>query len=202
MEKSKILKRGMVLGIFVLFIGASATPIIGYRDVIDPDLSFVELTGTGPLVSCPSHDGPIYEYLKVTCKNSAGSPFIGLPASSFLITVTPVGTDTHWYGTLHVIVTAVDQVTNANGEMRFNITSYSSLYGNVSIQATVLGITINDIETLNCKTPDYDTNGAINLGDFTIFGADYGRPVWRSDFTGDGPVALGDFTIFGAHFGH
>jgi hypothetical protein len=40
------------------------------------------------------------------------------------------------------------------------------------------------------------------VGDFVIFGQDYGRESWRSDFTGDGFVGLGDFVMFGGHYGH
>jgi hypothetical protein len=201
--KNKLLSSGIVLGLIVLFIGASATPCLGARHIPDPNLSFVELTGgNAPLVTCPAGDGPAYQYVKVTCKDSTGIPMSGIPANFFAFTIAPLGTDTHWYGTLNCIFTAVDPATDANGEIRFNVTSDSSIYGNITIQVTVMSITFNDIDILSCKSPDYDTNGVIGLGDFVVFGSDYGKTVWRSDFTGDGPVSLGDFVTFGRHYGH
>jgi hypothetical protein len=171
---------------------------------IDPDQSFMTLTNENMpfLVTCPHSDGPAYQYVKVTVKNVTGNPIAGIPASDFSFTINPTGYDTHWYGTLSCTFTAMDQQTNANGEIRFTMKGDTSIYGNITIRVTVQTIPLNDIDTLPCKSPDYDTNGAVSLGDFVIFASDYSKVRWRSDFTGDGLVSLGDFVLFAGHYAH
>jgi hypothetical protein len=93
-------------------------------------------------------------------------------------------------------------VTDINGQIRFAVKGDTSIYGNLTIRATVMDIPLNDIDTLWCKTPDYDTNGAVSLGDFVTFASDYSKVRWRSDFTGDGLVSLGDFVVFAQHYAH
>jgi hypothetical protein len=168
----------------------------------DPTQSFVTLTNENMphLVTCPAGDGPTYQHVKVTVKNAGGQPLPGIPASA--ITFTLGNADASWYGTLSCTFTSVDLQTNANGEIRFTTKGDTSIYGNITIQATVMGIPLNDIDTLPCKTIDYDTNGVVSLSDFVIFGQDYGKSGWRSDFSGDGLVSLGDFVTFGQHYGH
>jgi parallel beta-helix repeat protein len=171
---------------------------------VDPNQSFVTLTNENLpfLVTCPRGDGPSYKHVKVTCRNRLGASLSGIPADDFIFTINPSGGDTHWYGTLSCTFTPVDQQTNMNGEIRFNITGDTSIYGNMTIQVTVQGVPLNDVDTLPCKTVDYDVNGMVSLGDFVIFARDYSRPSWRSDFTGDGLVSLGDFVVFAQHYGH
>jgi hypothetical protein len=177
---------------------------IAEQPEIDPDRSFVTLTNENMpfLVTCPAGDGPIYQHVKVTCKNANGDPLPGILPTAFVFTINPTGGDTHYWGTLSCTFTAVDTQTNANGEIRFTVKGGTSIYGNITIQVNVYGVPINDIDTLTCKTPDYDTNGVVSLGDFVIFARDYGKPGWRSDFTGDGMVSLGDFVLFAQHYAH
>ena len=167
-----------------------------------PEFSFVTLTdeNTPHLITCPAGDGPTYEHIKITVRDNVGDPLPGIAADEFDFTLDSV--DASWYGTLGCTFTPVDTQTNANGEIRFTIKGDTSIYGNITIRATVQTIPLNDVDTLPCKSFDYDTNGAVSLSDFTIFGGDYGTTRWRSDFTGDGAVALGDFSMFGQHYGH
>jgi outer membrane protein assembly factor BamB len=170
--------------------------------VIDSDQSFVTLTNENlpHLITCPAGDAPVYQNLKVTCKDNGGTPLPGISASMFVFTLGNV--DALWYGTLSCTFTAVDSQTDNNGEIRFTLRGDTSIVGNISIRATVQTIPLNDIDILTCKSPDYFCDGAVILGDFVVFGQDYGRTRWRSDFTGDGPVGLGDFVVFGQHYGH
>jgi hypothetical protein len=171
---------------------------------VDPLQSYVTMTNENMpfLVTCPHSDGPAYQHVKVTVKNAGGTPIPGILASDFSFTINPTGYDTHWYGTLQCTFTAVDQQTNANGEIRFTMKGDTSIYGNITIRVTVQTIPLNDIDTLPCKSPDYDTNGAVSLGDFVTFASDYSKVRWRSDFTGDGLVSLGDFVLFAGHYAH
>jgi hypothetical protein len=173
--------------------------------VLSPDLSFVTLTNENLpfLVTCPAGDGPIYQHATVTCKDTAGNPLSGIPSTAFTFTLNPTDINTQWYGSLMCTFTPVDLETDVNGEIRFTITGDTSIAGNITIRVTVQGTMLNDHDTLPCKSPDYFCDGAVILGDFVVFGQDYGRVRWRSDFTGDGGiVGLGDFVIFGQHYGH
>jgi hypothetical protein len=202
MNKKNLIRKGIVLGFMVLFVGASATLSMGRRDVIDPEQSLVELTGGHmPLVTCPARDGSSYMYLKVTCKNSHGEPFVGLPPEVFQFNLNPL-TGTRWFRTLSCTFTPVDPMTNEHGEIRFTIRGDTSIIGNITIQVTVMSIPLHDVVVLVCKSPDYNCDGVVGIGDFVVFGQDYTKTVWRSDFTGDGPVTLVDFVIFAQHYTH
>jgi subtilisin family serine protease len=175
---------------------------IGEQPEIDPDRSFVTLTNENMpfLVTCPAHDGPVYQHVKVTCRDASGNTIPGIPASAFTFTLGNV--NAIWYDTLSCTFAPVDTQTNANGEIRFTIKGDTSIYGNITIRVTVQGVPINDLDTLPCKSVDYDTNGVVSLGDFVIFARDYSKVRWRSDFTGDGLVSLGDFVLFAGHYAH
>jgi C1A family cysteine protease len=175
------------------------------QPLVNPDQSEVTLTNENlpHLFTCPAGDGPTYQHVKVTVKNAGGTPLPGIPASAFTFTINPASISTLWYGTLSCTFTAVDLVTDENGEIRFTVKGDTSIYGNITIQATVQGVPLNDIDTLPCKTADYFVDGMVALGDFVVFAQDYGRVRWRSDFTGDGGlVGLGDFVMFAQHYGH
>jgi hypothetical protein len=169
---------------------------------VDPNLSFVTLTNTNMpgLITCPRGDGPIYEYIQITVKNNLGDPMPDIPADEFVFTLGGLGAA--WYGILSCTFTPVSSVTNANGEIRFTITGDTSILGNITIRVTVANIPLNDVDILSCKSFDYDHNGGVSLGDFVMFGGDYGGTAWRSDFSWDGSVGLADFTLFGQHYGH
>jgi hypothetical protein len=170
---------------------------------ISAEQSFVTLTNENlpHLFTCPASDGPVYQHVKVTCKTAGGTPVPGIPADVFTFILGNV--DAIWYGTLDCTFTPVDSVTNANGEIRFTMKGDTSIYGNITIKANVQGMLLNDLDILPCKTADYFGDGMVALGDFVVFGQDYGRVRWRSDFSGDGGmVGLGDFVMFGQHYGH
>jgi hypothetical protein len=169
---------------------------------LDPNQSFVTLTHENLpfLVTCPAGDGPLYQHVKVTCRNAGGNPLPGIPASAFTFTLGNV--DATWYGTLSCTFTAVDPQTDANGEIRFTVKGDTSIYGNITIRVTVQTVPLNDIDTLPCKSVDYNLDGDVDLGDFVMFAHDYGGYSWKSDFSGDGIVALSDLVMFAGHYGH
>lgn len=171
---------------------------------IDPDLSFVTLTNTNMdgLITCPAGDGSIYQYALVTVIDSLGNPRSGISSDMFDFSVYPTTMSTEWFGTLGCTFTPIDLSTNANGEIRFSVVGDTSIVGDITIVANVQGVLLNDLDILACKSFDYDTDGDVDLGDFTVFGLDWGTTVYRSDFTWDGNVNLNDFTIFGQHWGH
>ena len=172
---------------------------------IDPALSFVTLTHTNMpgMTTCPKGDGPAYKYVKVTVKNTQGQPVSGIPASGFTFQVMPLP-GTRYYGLFTVTLNPVDIQTNVSGEIRFNITTTTSIVGNVTIKATVQGVRLNDIDTLGVKSYDMIyPDGDVDLSDFALFAQDYFRgTAWRSDYSWDGLVNLIDFSMFAPHYGH
>jgi parallel beta-helix repeat protein len=167
---------------------------------VSSSYSYVTLSGGG-LVTCPAGDGPAYQYTTVTVRDFDGEPIPGIPADQCDFTVSPTD-DTQWYGIFGCTLTPVDPMTDENGEIRFTIQGDTSIVGNITIQATVMGYQLQDTDILPCKSIDSDTNGAVDLADFILFGRDYGTTAYWSDFTWDGTVGLSDFIIFGQHWGH
>jgi hypothetical protein len=164
--------------------------------------------------TCPAGD-LIYNYVTVTVWDDDGNPVSGIPAASFAFTVTPQGghdldgtypytPQAQYYSPFAAQLIPVDPVTNANGEIRFSFKAGTTIIGDVLITATVNSQPINDKDRLACKSPDYNVDGSVSLGDFTQFGQDFNKNKWRSDFSGDYnfQVSLGDFTLFGQHFTH
>ena len=174
---------------------------------IDPTQSFVTLTGLG-LTTCPAGDGSNYNYVKVTMKNSQGDPIQGIPAGDFDFTVT-AAPGTGYFGTLSCTFTAVDAETDANGEIRFQVTGDTSIAalsgfgaGAITIEAEVQTIALNDSDDLPCCSYDENLDGKVDLGDFSKFAVDFGLNRPRSDYDWDGDVDLSDFGLFAVHFGH
>jgi parallel beta-helix repeat protein len=169
-------------------------------DSVCPVLSSV-LLSSGGLVTCPAGDGPAYQYITVMVNDFDDEPIPDVPAEEFLFSVNPTN-DTQWYGTFGCTFTPIDSETNTNGMIRFEVKGETSIIGNIMIQATVMGYQFQDTDVLSCKSMDYDVNGKVGLGDFVLFGQDYGGTSWRSDFTGDSRVSLSDFVMFAQHYGH
>jgi hypothetical protein len=209
--------KGLAIGLLILFVGASAGIGTGQNKLstVDPDLSFVTLTATEypGLTTTPTGliktTSEIYEYVKVTVKNALGLPLPGMPSSAFVFTVTPTNNDTHWYGTLTLIFTPVDNFTNANGEIRFTVQSASSIQGYITIKVTVQGIPLNDQDDLLCnaydtwKNPGAPMNGdvdGLDLGFFTSFWSVYGTDGWKCDYNWNGDVEGLDLGMFTAHW--
>ncbi len=170
---------------------------------IDPNRSFVTLTNENAagLTTCPDGDGPQYQYIKVTVRNSSGQPVSGIPANQFQIIARP-GAGTTYHGSFSCLVNPVDSQTNSNGEIRFTISGGTSISGAIEIKANVSGVAINDLDILPANSLDILVNGTVDLVDFVYFAQDYGGTNSRSDFNWDGNVGLQDFTMFAEHYSH
>jgi len=178
---------------------------------IDPDLSFVTLTDDRMpgMFTCPDGDGPAYQYVKVTVKDSNGDPVVGLPADVFDFSIT-AGSGTFVYGTLNCTFTAVDTMTDSNGEIRFEIVADTAITGDLNtdnpgiliIEAIVDEIPLNDVDELECRSPDYVPDGDVDLSDLVLFAQDFYNYGLRSDFNWDGECNLIDFVFFAQHYGH
>ena len=162
--------------------------------------SYVTL-GDGGLITCPTGDGPPYQYITVTINDFNGDPIPGFSANLIDFTVHSTN-DTQWYGNLSCTFTAVDPESNSQGEIRFEVVGDVSIIGNISIRTYVDEYFLPDIETLPCKSIDITVDGRIDLADFTIFGNAWGGYDWRCDFDFDGDIDLVDFTLFANHWNH
>jgi len=173
-----------------------------YRQ-IDPDHSFVELTNEnyGGLSTCPAGDGVIYQHLKVTCNNEFGDPIQGIPPDSFDITVYPTN-DANWYGNLSCSFMAVDNQTNSDGEIGFEIRGDTSIAGPIHIRVSVDNILFHDVDELQCNSFDLDIDGDVDLTDLVNFSSLFGTDDWHADYNWNGIVDLPDFVLFSQHFNH
>ena len=63
-------------------------------------------------------------------------------------------------------------------------------------------IALNDLDTIPCRSPDYEPDGDVDLSDFVLFAQDYHSHGLRSDFNFDGDCSLVDFAMFAQHYGH
>jgi len=205
----------------LIIASATSIPSIAKmsRSIPDPNNSFVDLTGESMpgMTTCPAgtnHSNPFhmtiltYEYIQVTCRDASDDPIEGIEAHDFSFEVNPTG-DAKWFSTLECVFTAVDVQTNADGEIRFEIVGDTSIVGNITIEVTVRGIQINDVDTLWCNTfglaPKYEDgspDGIIGLADFVTFQSKFDTTDWLADFNWNGEVGLADFVTFQAHFGH
>jgi len=170
---------------------------------IDPDYSFVTLTHEpeGGMTTCPSGDGPAYEYVKVTVRDGSDAPVQGISAGQFSFSITPAAGATY-YGTLSATFSAIDAETDANGEIRFDLVGDTSVTGDINVEVTVSGIALNDVDVLSTRTFDLFLDGIIDLIDFSRFAEDYSTTAARSDFDWSGYVDLVDFSRFAVHYQH
>jgi parallel beta-helix repeat protein len=169
---------------------------------VDPEDSEVTLYPTlhPVLVTCPGADEPPYINIIVHVENYQSVPLDDIPLEDFEFTVTPIG-DTDWYRRDEQIplpyTITFDHTIGSS--YYFTITGDTSIVGNLTIEVTVRDQELNSV-LLPCKSPDYFTDGNVDLCDFTIFSRDYGNSIWRSDFTGNDLVSLPDFVYFSKHY--
>ena len=169
----------------------------------DPDQSYVTLTAesAGGLATCPDGDGETYEHVRVTVRDAGGAPLAGIAAAEFDIGLAPAG-PTQFYGTFSMQASAVDAQTDASGEIRFALTSATSVYGDVEVGVTVSGVAINDLDLLACNSFDIDLDGAVDAADFAMFAQQYITSSQQSDFDYSGMVDAPDFAMFAEHYLH
>lgn len=178
---------------------------------IDADLSYVTLTGDRMfgMMTCPIGDGPSYQYVKVTVRDSGDEPIVGLPADRFVFDIS-LGPDTYIYGDLSCTFSPIDAATDANGEICFECTADTAITGDYTtndpgilfIEAIVDGTPLTDIDEMECRSPDYIPDGDVDLSDLVFFAQDFFNNGQRSDFNWDGSCSLIDLVLFAQHYGH
>jgi len=169
----------------------------------DADQSYVTLTDESApgLATCPDGDADAYEYVKVTVRDASGTPIAGIGSEEFVVSLTPSG-PTQFFGSFAMSSEPVDIQTDANGEIRFTVSGGTSVYGDIEVQVTVGGVSINDMDILACNSFDIDLDGDVDLMDFAEFADQYLTSNPESDFDFNGTVELTDFAMFAEHYAH
>jgi hypothetical protein len=182
---------GVLVGVMVLAVAGVAA-----AGIPDPDNSSVELGPDLGMCSCPAGDGPAYEYITVTAKRANATPIEGIPYGSFFFVVT--GGD--------VTITHVDDETDANGEIRFDMVADETIIkldpDFLTVECQIYTVVLNDSDDLEVNSYDINNDGTVGLADFSAFSLDWGTTAKRSDFNWDGTVGLADFSQFSTHWGH
>lgn len=189
---------GVLAGLFLLAVAGGA--IAG---IPDPDASSCTFTGVGAsfvgLTTCPTLDGPLFEYMLIDAKRADLSPIAGIPSTSFFFTVTgpdvDIDVDPAWNGGV--------PETDASGQIQFTVGALADLdEATLTIDVQIYTVALNDTDSMLCNSVDINRDGGVGAQDFTAFVSDYGSAATRSDFAHDGTVGAQDFTLFVAHYGH
>ena len=180
---------------------------------IDPDQSYVTLTGgIGMHPSLQSQYAEWYPFT-VTVIDTGGQPIEGIPAENFSFTAA-LGTNTFSHCDLNSNMEwdPIDMQTDVNGEIQFRVRCTTSVTrdnldptpngGYIDITATVQSVTINDIDSLPVSSCDIDGDGNVDLSDFAKFAVDFGLNRQRSDYDFDFGVDLSDFSKFAIEYGY
>ncbi len=111
-----------------------------------------------------------------------------------------------------VWVAGVAFQTDDNGVLLTSLQAPATVNSDGNVDAgEFMEITLCDLRPGGCPdvntcSADFDDNGAVDLGDFGVFGAAFGSVSGDAnynpdaDFDGNGAVNLGDFGVFGAEF--
>lgn len=183
---------GVLVGLMVVALAGVAT-----AGIPDPDNSTVVLAPDAGMCSCPAGDGPAYEYITVTAKRADATPIAGIPYGSFFFTVTGG----------EVTITHVDDETDANGEIRFDMVADETIRllppdPPLEVECQIYTVVLNASATIPVNSFDIDGNGQVGLSDFGIFSSIYLTSDVRGDFDWNGTVGLSDFGLFSAHYLH
>ncbi len=186
----------MLRALVGLAVVVAVLPLAGSADAgrpfPDPDLSYVTVGPDAGMTTCPSGDGPAFQYVTVTALSSESIPIPGIPSSSFFFMV--MGGD--------VQITAVDSQTDVSGNIRFELIAHESIVGTITITCQIYTMVLNDSDDVDCISFDINEDGLVGLQDYTLFSADYGEVAPRSDFDWNGSVDQPDFDMLTEHYGH
>ena len=95
-----------------------------------------------------------------------------------------------------------DSDTDEFGRVTLDGTPFGGGHDTAGIRVLIAGVPYDEILPIAVNSPDIDGNLVVDIGDFALFGLDFGRDdAFRSDFVHDGIVDIADFSLFGLHFG-
>ena len=174
---------------------------------IDPLTSQITTTSqeTKGLTSCPAGDGPGYEYLQITVLDINGIPIPKLPSTDFIFSVEK-DKKTDYYDELECIFTPIENKTDENGKICFEVTADTTIIGNIFISVTIQDIEIENCTSLLCNSFDLNVDGLVDILDVTTYASiekmKSKKDKWMIDYNWDGKINDLDLDLFNEHLGH
>jgi hypothetical protein len=191
---------GMVRKALTIAAGLAVVASVASAGVPDPRFSTVDPVVVGN--ASGNAIGAAPAGLDVVVRDVNNAPLSGRTVTvDFSATPMKVFTVQNAGTTVNCAAKTISRVTNASGAVNFaaRIAKFDNTNGvEVSADGVVLA-------TIKGRSTDIDgTDGTTGLGDFAIFGNNFGNnpSAQETDFDQDGTTALGDFAIFGAEFGN
>ena len=178
-----------------LIVLALATSV-AWASVPDPDECVVmpcDDMACPRIVAVPQDEdgGSAYADLTVTVMGGPGLPLVGKDVEVWL---NPACTNLFYCSTL-----VLTGVTDANGDVSFNLTFGGCCEEVASVIITADGVPIRQYDFIS--SPDNNGgigDGSVNLGDFITFGGTWGSEC--TDLDGSCGASIGDFVTFGGSF--
>lgn len=163
-------------------------------DVPDPSqCTVVPADGMNGLLVCPPVPSVVPgAQITVTARSVCGLPYVGASVYVLLTASNPLCS-----------TSAISGTTNGEGEVVLTLPA-SGCRSNQPLTALIKvnGVTIRSYA--NAKSPDWDADGTVGLGDLQQFAREFlGQTADRClDFDNDGATGLSDLVPFGVAFMH
>jgi hypothetical protein len=185
--------RGLLTALFLVLVAGGAAA--AGRTVPDPRFTSIDPVAVGSPLGVPIGGAPAGFDVSLRDINNAPRPRevvslrIGIPGLR-LYAAQNAGT------TVDCAQGTISRVTDAQGGANF-----APRFGGWN-DLNVIEV-FSGTETfgfVKARSPDYDGDGRVGLGDFALFGSDLisNPAAVRSDFDLSGSTGLGDFALFGA----
>jgi hypothetical protein len=187
---------GVLAGMIILAVAGVAS-----AGIPDPTKSFVTIDNGGiGLATCPSGDGPAFQYVTVTARRADNTPIEGIPATSFFWTTTPCD----------VTMVAQQPETNVDGELQFQAIGDETCCceddtrAEIELSVRIYTVAINSSVILYAISFDEDCDDDVDPVDFSLFAGDFPPNPYNlcSDFDFNNLITPVDFSLFSGHFGH
>jgi len=187
---------GMVRKALTIAAGFAVVASVASAGVPDPRFSSAE-----PIVVGDLSGNPIAGGYDVVVRDVNNAPLAGRTVSlDFSATPMRVCNVQNAGTTFNCTAKTISRVTNASGAVNFaaRIAKFDNS-NNVEVAAD--GVVL---ATIKGRSVDIDgagaSSGAVSLGDFVIFSANFNTAAQETDFDQNGSTGLGDFVIFSAEF--
>ena len=183
---------GMVRKALTIAAGLAVVASVASAGVPDPRFSTTDLVVVGDLAGNPIAGG-----FDVVVRDVNNAPLSGRTVTlDFSATPMRVCNVQNAGTTFNCLAKTISRVTNGSGAVNF--ASRVAKYDNSNnVEVSAAGVTLAMVKG---RSVDIDgagtTSGAVSLGDFILFAANYNTAAQETDFDVSGSTGLGDFIIF------
>lgn len=187
---------GMVRKALTIAAGFAVVASVASAGVPDPRFSSAE-----PIVVGDLSGNPIQGGYDVVVRDVNNAPLAGRTVSlDFSATPIRVNNVQNAGTTFNCTAKTISRVTNASGAVNF--AARFAKYDNANnVEVSADGVVL---ATIKGRSVDIDGagagSGAVSLGDFVIFSANFNTSAQETDFDQNGTTGLGDFVIFAAEY--